>query len=151
MTRLKATIKTFVNNEYEKLKSDSRTYGELEKKIKQYKKDAIWEQDEIKRFIGNGMYQKLKREISDKKIDETGTTINTDVFQGMKGYIIRVLKGGSDVSPQEIAILPQIIDEFCKELQSLPIEDFPEEFLNTGFGGGAPGPQYTIPCPPKHK
>ena len=62
-------IEEITNTEYQKLKAESRTYGELEDKITQYKKDAVWEKrNEVKKLVAEKMKIKYRQEIANMKI-----------------------------------------------------------------------------------
>ena len=57
-----------IQHEYENVKSMSKTYGELEKNIMEYKRKLIWEGNKYHEFISEGMLDLMKKDIGNLSI-----------------------------------------------------------------------------------
>ena len=68
---------------------------------------------------------KVEEEILETIMEEKMIT-DKEVVEETKNFIIRVLKGGNDAHPQEIAILQQMLDRFSK---MAVCETYPDEYL----------------------
>lgn len=73
MNELVEKMKNEINQEYQKLKSSSKTYGELSKKIDTFRKNIAWDNAGYGDIAGRELSQLLKRDIESLQIEkETG-------------------------------------------------------------------------------
>lgn len=57
-----------IQYEYQNVKSMSKTYGELEKNIKEYDRKLIWEGNQYHELISEGMLDLMKKDIGNLSI-----------------------------------------------------------------------------------
>lgn len=61
--KIREEIERLTNEKYEELRSESRTYGELVRKIREFDKSAAWGQEEILRIVAGKMQRKCEEEM----------------------------------------------------------------------------------------
>jgi len=57
-----------IRHDYENIKSMSKTYGELERKITEYDKKLMWEGNKYHDFINKEMLELMKKDIGNLSI-----------------------------------------------------------------------------------
>lgn len=109
---IKEDIEKEAKSYYETLKKDCKTYGELQDRIRELHKDALWHPDTVKEMIAKYMQDKCKKEMRSISIKEDATkpdSITEALFKTMETYVLGILEGSRNASLQEIAILPELV------------------------------------------
>lgn len=110
---IKEDIEKEAQSYYETLKKDCKTYGELQDRIRKLHKDTLWHPDTVKEMIAKYMQDKCKKEMRSTSIKEDAAKPDSGmeaVFENMQAYVLRMMGDSYNAGPQEIAILPKLVE-----------------------------------------
>ena len=114
---IKEDIEKEAQSYYETLKKRCKTYGELQDRIRELHKDALWHPDTVKEMIAKYMHDKCKKEMRSISIKEDAAKSDSGieaVFESAKRYALRMTEDSHSATAQEIAILPKLIKALDK-------------------------------------
>lgn len=110
---IKEDIEKEAKSYYETLKKDCKTYGELQDRIRELHKDALWRPDTVKEMIAKYMQDKCKKEMRSIPIQENEPKTDQgmdEVIKSLKACVLRTTEGLNNAAAQEIAILPKLVE-----------------------------------------